>query len=428
MFIDNVKLKVISGKGGDGHCSFRREKFVPKGGPDGGDGGRGGDVYIVADANLTTLVDFHFTHTFKAEDGTRGLGANMTGRQGKDLYLKVPPGTIVKDIDNNRVIKDLKNAGDMIKIARGGRGGRGNARFKTSTRQAPRFHEKGEPGEEINIELELKMIADVGIIGMANAGKSTLISKLSNARPKIANYPFTTLTPVLGIIRVGKAHEGEEEHSFLAADIPGLIEGASKGKGLGIDFLRHIERTRVHIHVVDPTQGDAFENYRMINKELKAYSRELAKRPQLVLINKCDLLSEKEKQTIEADFKKKNVPIQFISAKSEINISFIPSKVFEMIKDAPVPKVVEEEGILIKGAEPATLTMIEPGVYRLNDKKTEKYIERLDFGEEETLIVFRRYIEKSGLNELFRQNNLKEGDIIVIGERDFVYDPEETGE
>jgi len=424
MFIDNVRLKVISGKGGDGHCSFRHEKFVPKGGPDGGDGGRGGDVYVTADANLTTLVDFHFTHTFRAEDGVRGLGANMTGRQGKDLIMKVPPGTIIKDLDNNRVIKDLKSAGDSIKLARGGRGGRGNARFKTSTRQAPRFHEKGEPGEEMNIELELKMIADVGIIGMANAGKSTLISKLSNARPKIANYPFTTLTPVLGIIRVGRSKEGEEEHSFLAADIPGLIEGASDGKGLGIDFLRHIERTRVHIHVVDPTQGDAFENYKMINKELKAYSKELAKRPQVVVINKCDLISEEEKEKIAQDFKKKKIKIHFISAKTEINLSWMPSKVFEMIKDARLPKGGEEEGVLIKGAEPATLTLIEPGVYRLNDRKTEKYVERLNFSEGETLTVFRRYVEKSGLSEFFRQNNLKEGDIIVIGDRDFVYDPE----
>ena len=333
MFIDHSKIKLTSGKGGDGANTFRHEKFTPKGGPDGGDGGRGGHIIFVADRNMTTLIDFHNNKQFKAKEGGKGFGSKMHGRNAVDISLHVPLGTMIKDTRTGLLIKDMTKDKEEFIVAKGGRGGRGNWHFRTSTRQAPTFYEKGEPVEEKEITLELKIMADVGIIGMANAGKSTLLSKISNAHPKIADYPFTTLSPVLGIVKYG------DVDSFVVADIPGLIEGASNGKGLGFDFLRHIERTRLYIHVVDPTQGSAYKCYTMINKELKAYDKKLIKRPQIVVINKTELLSPKEIKQIKADFKKKKIEIDLISAKNNVGLDKVIHKVYKLFKKLePLPE------------------------------------------------------------------------------------------
>jgi GTP-binding protein len=283
MFIDHVTIRVKAGNGGSGCVSFRREKYRPKGGPDGGDGGHGGSVYLVADGRLSTLLDFRYHPNFKAESAEHGKGATKHGKSGSDLILKVPLGTVIKDADRNIILGDLTDPQQSILVARGGRGGRGNAQFATSTNQAPRHWEQGEFGEEGKLELELKLIADVGLVGLPNAGKSTLLSKLSAARPKIADYPFTTLKPNLGIVQY------REHNSFVMADIPGLIEGAHLGKGLGTEFLRHIERTRVLVLLLDCSSEDIEQDFKALQTELREYNPELLNRPQIVAITKLDL-------------------------------------------------------------------------------------------------------------------------------------------
>jgi GTP-binding protein len=289
LFVDQVKVTLIAGKGGDGCVSFRREYRVPKGGPDGGRGGDGGNIYLISDPNLNTLAYFRFHPINKAKKGANGQGSNKQGKRGKDLYLKVPVGTVVKDAISGVLLYDFLKPGDVFLAARGGRGGRGNASFATSTHQTPREFEKGKPGEEKELILELKLIADVGLVGFPNVGKSTLISRISAAKPLIADYPFTTLVPNLGVVDV------DEERSFVVADIPGLIEGAHQGHGLGIQFLRHIERTKILVHLIDvsPYSGrDPVDDYRVIQNELKAFKPELLERPQLIVANKIDLVGE----------------------------------------------------------------------------------------------------------------------------------------
>lgn len=285
MFVDTARIFVKAGDGGDGCVSFRREKYVPFGGPDGGDGGKGGDVVLVADPALHSLMDFRYRRHFRAERGQHGQGANRHGAAGADLRLPVPPGTVVRDAETGVVLGDLAHAGQEVVVARGGRGGRGNARFKGPTRQAPRHAEAGKPGEERWLELELKLLADVGLVGFPNAGKSTLLARLTAARPKVGAYPFTTLVPNLGVAE----YQGD---SFVVADIPGLIAGAHRGAGLGHEFLRHVERTRVLVHVVDAagTEGrDPVEDYRTVNRELELHDPDLLRRPQVVAANKVDL-------------------------------------------------------------------------------------------------------------------------------------------
>jgi GTPase len=419
MFIDYTRIKVISGRGGDGHSSFWREKFVPKGGPDGGDGGRGGSIWVVADRQLTTLVDLHNAKTYKAEAGKNGGGNNCQGRSGEDTVIKVPLGTVIKDGKTGKVLKDLINDGERFMVAKGGRGGKGNARFASATRQAPRFYEKGEPADEREIVLELKILADVGIIGLANAGKSTLLSKISKAHPKIADYPFTTLTPVLGIVKYG------DDESFVAADIPGLIEGAAKGKGLGFDFLRHIQRTRVYIHVVEPTQGGAMKAYTVINKELGAYDKKLLKRPQVVAINKADLLTDKEKKQITADFKKKKIKIDFISARENIGLDKIITKVYNILKENPRVMEREKEETELFEKDVLELEKLDANLYRVKSRKVEKFIAMIDFSHPETLEVFRRFLKNNGVNAYMKEKGVQEGDIVVIGDKDFVFEDDE---
>ncbi|HZI94525.1 MAG TPA: GTPase ObgE [Patescibacteria group bacterium] len=287
MFVDHARIFVSAGGGGNGCMSFRREKYVPRGGPDGGDGGDGGSVILIADADLSTLIPFRYRRLFRAQRGQHGMGSNCHGRNGQDMVVKVPPGTLILNEDSTSPLADLRKAGDRFIAGRGGQGGRGNARFATSTNQAPRRADKGEPGEERWLTLELKLLADVGLVGFPNAGKSTLISRISDARPKIADYPFTTLTPHLGHVAV------DESFSFIVADIPGLIEGAARGAGLGIRFLRHVERTRLLLHLIDLSPGaeqDPIERLRVIDKELEASSADLAGKPRIVVATKSDTL------------------------------------------------------------------------------------------------------------------------------------------
>ncbi|WP_029915491.1 GTPase ObgE [Pelobacter seleniigenes] len=311
-FVDQVRIEVKAGDGGRGCVSFRREKFVPKGGPDGGDGGKGGSVYFVVDEALSTLLDYRYMHHYKAQNGAPGLGKNMHGKNGESLELKVPPGTLVYDDESGELLADLTEAGTSLLFLEGGQGGRGNARFATSTNRAPRHAQPGIAGETKSLRLELKLLADVGLVGLPNAGKSTLISAVSAAKPKIADYPFTTLVPNLGVVRYGSFK------TMVLADIPGLIAGASEGHGLGTRFLRHVERTDLFLHLVDLScmqEGDPFDNFQMINNELKGYAAELAVKPQLVVLTKIDIPEVREQaEQLREHFESLGFPVQAISA------------------------------------------------------------------------------------------------------------------
>ncbi len=325
MFIDRAKIEVIAGNGGNGIVSFRREKYVPKGGPNGGDGGKGGNVIIQTDSNLHTLLDFRYRSRFKADAGKHGQGSNKTGHSGQDLIIRVPKGTIIKNEENDEILADLVDDGQQVVIARGGKGGRGNARFATPTNQTPRNAEPGEEGQTRTIMLELKLIADVGLVGLPNAGKSTLLSRLTAARPKIADYPFTTLAPNLGIIRY------KEHLSFVMADIPGLIEGAHKGKGLGLDFLRHIERTKVLAYLIESTSQNLADDFKTLRDELKYYNPELLKRPSLIVITKMDLPATDSDIGIEK-VNELGVPILKISALSGFGLDDLKNRLWELIE------------------------------------------------------------------------------------------------
>lgn len=318
MLIDHAKIKVTAGDGGKGSVSFRREKFVPRGGPDGGDGGHGGGIYFVADSNLRTLQDFRYRTRYAAKAGEPGQGARKTGHSGEDVLIRVPPGTVILD-GEGRILADLTQDGQKVLIAKGGRGGRGNSHFATPTNQTPRHFEPGTPGETKDLVLELRMIADVGLVGKPNAGKSTLLSRLSAARPKIADYPFTTLEPMLGIVHVG------EYESYVMADIPGLIEGAHLGKGLGLLFLRHIERTKVLVYLIDLSDPDPEKSYQELRRELKSYNPALLKKKSLILYNKLDLFAEPPK------VKRKGL---LISGVAGTNLEKAKRKIYDMIKSA----------------------------------------------------------------------------------------------
>ncbi len=329
MFIDQAKIWVKAGDGGHGCVSFRREKFIPKGGPDGGDGGKGGDVYFQAVENLDTLLDFAGKHHWQAQNGQPGSGNNKHGANGEDLIIKVPPGTLIYDVDLNLLLKDLNEIGMKVCICRGGKGGRGNKAFATATNQTPRYSEQGKKGQERNLRLELKLIADVGLVGMPNAGKSTLISRTSGARPKIADYPFTTLEPVLGIVELSGFRR------FVMADIPGLIEGAHNGTGLGFEFLKHIERTRIIVHILDimpVNNSDPVDNYKAIRSELELYSKELAQKQEIIVANKIDL--DPDGKAVEDLRKKLNKTVHPISAVTGSGIKELTEILWQQVKEA----------------------------------------------------------------------------------------------
>jgi len=326
MFIDRVKIRVKGGDGGNGCVSFRREKYVPKGGPNGGDGGNGGNVIFMADDSLSTLIDFKYRNIFKAQNGKHGQGGDKTGKSGSDLIIRLPCGSIIKDLSDGKILADLTENGASCIVARGGKGGRGNAHFASSTNQAPRYAEKGTKGEEKEIEIELKLIADAGLVGLPNAGKSTLISRISAARPKIADYPFTTLEPNLGIVKY------REFNSFVVADIPGLIEGAHLGKGLGIKFLKHIERTRILVFLIDASvihlKKNKKEDYEILLNELKSYDRKLLDKPRIICFSKIDTLTDQQKKSLT-----RNIFTEEIKHTPILKISSVTGEGLEKLKD-----------------------------------------------------------------------------------------------
>lgn len=325
-FIDFTKILIKSGDGGKGHISFRREKYVPKGGPDGGNGGKGGDVIFVADSHMNTLLDFKYKHVYMAENGIKGSKSRCTGADGEDMFVRVPKGTLIKDAKTEEIIADIVEPNVEYVIAKGGKGGKGNSEFATSTNQAPRFAEEGELGIELEIILELKLIADIGIVGFPNVGKSTLISVISSAKPKIADYPFTTLVPNLGIVKIA------EGKSFTVADIPGLIEGASEGKGLGIQFLRHIERTRCLLFMLDSLSETQLKDYNVLLQELKKYNISMTRKKKIICISKIDTISEtKRKELKKLNFKEKQTPIMFISSVTGESIIELKNTMWKML-------------------------------------------------------------------------------------------------
>jgi GTP-binding protein len=417
-FVDSVTVKVTAGAGGDGKLSFRREKFIAKGGPDGGDGGDGGDVLLLASRNQNTLATFRYKKELKADDGRAGGKSNRHGRSGQDLLVAVPVGTVATGHDGT-VLADLVRDGQKAVIAHGGRGGFGNAHFISSRRQTPKFAEKGEPGEELELQLELKMIADVGLVGLPNAGKSTMLSKISNARPEIANYPFTTLSPNLGVVDI------DRDSSVLFADIPGLIEGASAGKGLGHDFLRHVERTAVILHLIDAYNEDVAAVYNIVRKELKAYSPDLAERPEIVVLTKVESLDAEITADLTAQLKKvapRGTPVFAVSALSGEGMK----QLLFAAKDAvAAARAAKPESVSPEDEALPVLTLEDDGQawqveksgrrFVVTGRRIEQFARRTDFANEEGVQRLRHIMKKTGImHELIRQG-VEPGQVISFG-------------
>ena len=422
MFVDIAKIHLKAGKGGDGAVSFHREKYVAAGGPDGGDGGRGGDIVFKADSNLSTLADFRYKRKYAAENGQNGGASRCTGKSAPNLVISVPVGTLVKDAQTGRIIADISDDEPVV-IAKGGNGGWGNQHFATATRQVPRFSKPGNPGEELDVTLELKLLADVGLIGFPNVGKSTLVSVVSEAKPKIANYHFTTLTPVLGVVRMG------EGSSFVMADIPGLIEGAGEGVGLGHEFLRHVERCRMLLHVLDisGSEGrDPIEDFEKINRELAVFSEDLALRPQIVVANKCDLLDEGEIEKYETYFVEKGYKFfPIMAAINEGTKELIDCVAAELQKLPPIRKYeAEPKPEVIKPLNKRTFTINErDGIYFVEDCDwLMDIMNTVDPDDYESLQYFERVLRQTGIIEALEEAGINEGDTVdVLGvEFDFV--------
>ena len=420
MFIDKARIYVEAGNGGDGMSSFRREKFVEKGGPNGGNGGRGGNVILRADTSLNTLIDFRYKRKFIAKSGDRGGVSNMTGHRGEDVIIKVPLGTVVRDDETNIMIADLTEDGQEFVAAKGGRGGKGNACYATSTKRAPTFAEKGEPGTKGWLRLELKLLADVGLVGYPSVGKSSIISRVSAARPEIAAYHFTTLTPVLGVVRLN------EEQSFVLADIPGLIEGAAEGVGLGHDFLRHIERTKVLLHVVDVSgcEGrDPIEDFEKINHELEAYSAKLAHRKQLVVANKMDLPDSADNFVILKEYvEEKGYEIMPVSAATGEGLQDLMWKAWEMARQY-VAEPEEEIGVVEEG-DPDSFEIIrgaEDADFEVKGKNIERLVAMTNFDNSEALYRFQLIWKRLKIEEALLEAGIQEGQTVRILDMVFNY-------
>ena len=419
-FIDRSKISVRAGDGGNGKSSFRREKFVPKGGPDGGDGGKGGDIVLEVDANINTLLNFKFNRRFTASNGGAGDVKKQFGRGADDCVIKVPQGTLVKDATTGEVLADLTELGQRAIVAKGGRGGRGNAKFKSSSRRAPTFAEFGEPGESRELLLELKLLADVGLVGYPSVGKSSLIAAVSSARPEIADYHFTTLVPVLGVVSLGY------EKSFVMADIPGLIEGAADGVGLGHDFLRHIERTKLILHIVDAAAVDGrnpLDDFNKINVELKRYSEKLSKRPQILVANKIDLPQAKENlPSLEALAKQEGIEFFAISAATRDNldelINFIGKKLEEI-----VPEVEPVDAVKVfdvdKEEDPVIIERNDAAEFIVRNKNLEKIVAMTNFDNSEGLRRFQFIWRMKNLDAMLKARGIKEGMTVHIGGLEF---------
>ncbi len=420
-FIDIATISLRAGKGGDGAVTFHREKFVAAGGPDGGDGGRGGDIIFVADTNLSTLLDFRYKKKYVAEDGEKGGGRNCHGANAPHLTIRVPLGTVIKDAESGLVVADLSDT-EPVRICRGGRGGFGNSHFATPTRQIPKFAKPGMPGDELKVTLELKLIADVGFIGFPNVGKSTLISTISAAKPKIANYHFTTLVPTLGVVSCG------EGASFVCADIPGLIEGASEGIGLGHDFLRHVERCRLLLHVVDISGSECrepIEDFEKINEELAKFSPILAQRPQIVVGNKSDIATEEQIEAFRAYIEGKGYQFMAISAATMQGVKELPALLFEGLKDIPQVPVFEVEYVKPKkdpnASRAFTITKGEGDCWVVDAPWLERLLEGSNVDDYESLQYFQRQLDESGVFTELVNRGVEENDTILIGDYQFDY-------
>ena len=420
-FIDTATIWLHAGKGGDGAVTFHREKFVAAGGPDGGDGGRGGDIIFVADDNLSTLMDFRYKRKYTAPDGENGRAKRMSGADGDDLVIRVPRGTVLKEAETDLVVADLTGSEPVV-VARGGRGGWGNSHFATPTRQIPKFAKPGLPGEDMHLKLELKVIADVGLIGFPNVGKSTLISIISAARPKIANYHFTTLTPVLGVVRVGP------EQSFVCADIPGLIEGAAEGVGLGHDFLRHIDRCRLLVHVVDVSGSegrDPVADFDAINAELAQYSPELATRPQIVVANKTDIMEDEALlEKLRAHVEEAGYPLFALSAASHTCTRELVLKIAEKLSTLPPVTVYEPEYVprppKLDTSAPLNIT-VDDNTYIVEGPWLERLMANVNFSDYESRMYFDKMLRESGLFARLEEMGIQDGDIVSLYNLEFEY-------
>lgn len=418
-FLDKTKIRIVSGRGGNGMVAWRREKYVDKGGPAGGDGGKGGDVYLIADENMSTLMDFKYKSVFKAQSGENGGIKNCHGHWAKDLFIKVPIGTVVKDVKTGNIIADLTQHEQKVLVAKGGRGGRGNARFATSQKRAPQFCEPGEPPIERELILELKLIADVGLLGMPNAGKSTFISRISSAKPKIADYPFTTLIPNLGVVR---KHSGD---GYVVADIPGLIEGASDGVGLGHDFLRHVERCRFLVHIIDITEENPIENYEKINLELEKHSEKLANLYQIIALNKIDSVDEEKKQELYNEFKNRSKDVFLISAVTGENLedllNFMSQKVDEIEKPQSEIVVEEDSGAYNNDDSAFEIVKAAKDVYIISGGKIGRLAQVTDERISEQVIRFQNILTGMGVFDKLKAMGIKDGDTVITGHLEFTY-------
>ncbi|MBO5230890.1 MAG: GTPase ObgE [Clostridia bacterium] len=419
MFVDIAKIKIKAGNGGNGAVSFRREKYVAAGGPDGGDGGKGGNIVFKVDDNLATLADFRYKRKYTASNGENGSGGRKNGRGGEDLIIKVPRGTIIREVESGAIMADMSDMEEFI-AAKGGRGGWGNPHFATPTRQVPRFAKNGTPGEEWEVNLELKLLADVGLLGFPNVGKSTLVSVVSQAKPIIANYHFTTLTPVLGVVSLG------EGSSFVMADIPGLIEGAGDGVGLGHEFLRHVDRCRLLVHIVDAagSEGrDPIEDFEIINKELEKFDPELAKRPQIVAANKIDLATDEQLERLEKYFTEKGYEYHTMCAPITEGTEALISAVWNKLQTLPPIKKYEAEVIPVEMFEKQTdkgfTIRVEDDIYFVEAPWLLKILQRTDLDDYESLQYFQRVLISSGIIDALRERGINEGDTVSIYDLEF---------
>jgi GTP-binding protein len=413
MFYDRAKIYIRSGDGGDGMISFRREKHVPLGGPDGGDGGKGGDVSFVSNNNLNSLVQYHRNNHYRAGNAGHGNPKRKTGANGESLILEVPVGTVIRNEETGEVLADLTQADQEVRVLTGGDGGRGNIRFASSVNRAPRLAERGEPGQEMWITMELKLVADVGIVGVPNAGKSTLLSVVSGARPKIADYPFTTLQPHLGVVTL----DGYD--TMIISDIPGLIEGASQGIGLGHDFLRHVERTRVLIHLLDGAASDPLIDWAMINQELALYDVALEEKPQLVVLNKIDLPDGRAWEPIIAEkMHEASVPYCAISAVTGEGVREMLYRVKQMLDETPLPEVAQAEETIIRPPEDEgfTIERLNDG-WRVRGRAIERVVSMTYFEFDETLTRFQRILRSMGISEAMEEAGVQVGDTVYIGDQ-----------
>ncbi|TYQ16337.1 UNVERIFIED_CONTAM: GTP-binding protein [Acetivibrio alkalicellulosi] len=421
MFIDSAKILIKAGKGGDGAVSFHREKYISKGGPDGGDGGRGGSVIFIVDQGLRTLQDFRYKRKYKADDGQNGGAKNCSGKSGEDLIVKVPPGTIVKEEETGRIIADLVQPGQEVVVAKGGKGGAGNQHFATPTRQIPNFAKPGEPGEELSVILELKLLADVGLIGFPNVGKSTILSMVTAATPKIANYHFTTINPNLGVVNL------DSESGFVLADIPGIIEGAHEGIGLGHEFLKHIERTRLLIHVVDVSGSegrDPVKDFEVINEELKHYNPILYERPQIVAANKMDVTGAQEKfNEFKQVLESRGYTVLSISAATSQGLKELMYFTSKKLEELPETVIITPEDTMeyVERDEEPFKVSKEGDVFIVEGKWIKKLVASTNFGDYESLQHFQRSLKRKGVVNALESQGIQEGNLVKVYDLEFEY-------